>query len=607
MNEVVNLTSSGCECVLYTYNGTVTELAQTPGSKSANFTFDISQVPTHFIVNTTGAQCWYASFLVTASSFLFVDLILDIPFVISSTGCQFWLTLFVNNAPAFSNLTITSNLTMSSVVLQFATTGFSLMQSGDIPVITASSNNEDAPNINLLNQSYWLASQDLRQYPTWIQVAFEHRYFVDYTTVVFYKAGEHAGNFTVPLRIYLQCTNDEINWYTIGSWGVYVKEGGWYETTMAFNGLYPFSTYRLITDGGIFGVRQWQLFTDQECTCMDPNVHLVVNFNSTEGLVSITDQLVDIAYFENHTIFDGTLCVGVNNCTLYNEDVTFNGECNDVIYQAYTLNIPKTQTEIILIPTNASTLNPGYNYSVYDHIVGIPGFDLDIIQLAVSISNLLTTSELVSAYFYWYQYTGSPIINNTLFTNYIYYLLPGTYIVTPPGVNGAVRQWVPGTSNFTEAVNVSTWSNLVETGSACQAGTDTEDCGTNLRDIPIMPGYSCTLSQSQQVLQNNIKNASILETRSYTAQNLSQLQTYWNSWYEGILLSRKITQLQLDDCPTQTCPKEAPFRCKSGNCVLYDFQCNLRYNCPGNGCVYLSDVSDISTYQCACDVCYSSL
>ncbi len=604
-DKIVDITTSDCSCVLYSlFNSTNSSVISRDGTTNRrDFFFNTTQIPTHIIVTTVGSGCLYSQFHVVSSSYLFsgVDVETGFDYTIETEygECLSYLTLYLFDLPAFSTLSVYSNVTIELAILEFSIGGFSLLQTDNAFEITASSNNEDASNINLQNNSYWLASTDLRQYPTWIQIEFQNRYYVDFTKVIFYQAGELSTNFTLPLRIYLESTNDGINWFVIGSWGVYVQTGGWEERTLSFNSTIAYSTYRLIAPNGIFGVRQWYLYSKQICTCLD-GTHLVVNFNSTDGLISISEQLERVQFLYDHTgnTTDG-LCLDENDCTLLNRNVTFNGECNDAIYAAYQMGIPLTSTNLLVARFDINNITTNVTYEEYDHVTNISGFPYDVVQFITSSGVFYTDAELITNFYDWYEETGQPINNFTDPDNYIMYLFKGTLQVYPQPIP-QFWYWVEDTFIFDIYVIEYSWSDLVSSGKACLPGTDTFDCGSNARTIPLMNGYGCTPTPEQLSILFAIENTTIIVDKTYVASQLTELTNYWNAFYQSLILSRKITRLQLDFCEYQTCPKELPIKCKNGDCVAFKSHCDIRYNCPGNGCIELTDASTTIAYRCAC-------
>ncbi len=611
LDTLHGLIQEDCTCLLF--EASDAELTNTSlliediNRPNVTFEFAIEQVPTHVIVKTTGVNCDEALFQVFASSYLFSEVEVEIEYNITNDPepCEYWLTLYIDQTYAFSSLTVVAtdddiNISWSSML--FSIYGFSLFQQDPSPTFTASSNSEDAINVNLLNATYWMPETDIRHYPSWLRVDLSRNYYIDFTTVVFYYGGRDAGNFSIPIHVYLQASQDfGSSWYVLGAWGVYVEEGGWFSVSLVLNSTITYSSYRLIAPDGIFGVRQWGLYTQQECNCPGLYSNLVLNINSTEGIPSISQEMEDIAFLYAN-LNASEVCIAENNCTLQNQDVTNNGICNDVIGQAFLLKIPPTLTMVSDIVQNISStiiLNSeivNVNYTVYEYLTNPGDIGFDAVQFAQEESDFLSEEGIRDFFHNNYSEFNSFIANDTNGL-WIFFLETSTTNVFFNDTSLLDVYWINGTFSYESKQFENTWSDLVSTGTACAAGFDVNDCGPSNRLLPVLSGFFCVPTPRQVRLLNDITNATTLVTKGYYISNLTELTTYWTATYQNITLTRKVTRLKLDNCPGEVCSFDLPYKCPSGLCALSKRHCNPRYNCPGNGCVQLTDTN---SYRCAC-------
>lgn len=115
--------------------------------------------------------------------------------------------------------------------------------------------------------------------------------------IVFYEAGTiHGLSTEIPLQVQIQGWNS-MGWTSLAQFGVYVESGGWKEVLVNITtGNLTFSQFRLVAPGGRMGIRQWEIYTNQDCYCGN-GTWLSINLQSTAGLIDLTQTLVDIDYF----------------------------------------------------------------------------------------------------------------------------------------------------------------------------------------------------------------------------------------------------------------------------------------------------------------------
>ena len=153
-----------------------------------------------------------------------------------------------------------------------------------LPSIFASSNSGNAPLVGFyVNGSYWLSSGTLSEIPVWIEMKFQRQIYIDYVRVTFYKAGKKIGQTELPQIIWFQASSSSSReWFTIGYFGVYVGEGGWKTSSFSFNLTETYDRFRLISRSGQFGIRNWEIFANQNCLC-DDGSHLEIKFTNYSG------------------------------------------------------------------------------------------------------------------------------------------------------------------------------------------------------------------------------------------------------------------------------------------------------------------------------------
>lgn len=609
---------SSCGCLIYTpspYDILNSSVIQSDiNNLETWFEFNYTQIPTHLVVRLQ--ECVNnATFDIYFFSDFFSYLIQDVGYNLNVEDCVYWITLYMPSSPAYTNLTLISNTTMKWAVLEFSIEGFSLGQLAPSPIYSASSNTEDAANVNLQNLTYWRPDpySNETQRDVWLEVYFPlGPTYITSTKIVFYSGGSQLGNFSIPTRVYLQgitSNSDNIVYETLGSFGVFINGTGWLEFDIVLpSDIKSYHGYRLFARRD-FGVRQWYLFTNQICSCIDPylGVNPIMQIESTTLLATIYDELDTLQYYFDHINQSIGVCVSTDNCTLYNRNVSFNGVCNDVIYQASLLNIPREPfVNYTNLVTNITDLSPtGTNYTsvlIYDPDETFPYY---ILQFTNNTSIYLTRDEAIL----FYQ-DGSNFPPNTNFTLYVAYLESSyPFYVLPVSATGYNLFYdLPNLPlYFNYSFTVDKWADLVESGEACEAGTDSHDCGPSVRTIPLLSGFYCTPPQELYNLYGKVLNKTLNVTRGYFISNLTSLyytnETLWNITFYNISLTRTTTPVLLQNCEYQVCSEDPllTYRCPSGKCVAREEDCDNRYTCPGNGCILLTDVSVYNEYRCFCE------
>lgn len=613
------MVSSSCGCLVYTpspYDILNSSVVQSDiNDIETYFLFNYTQIPTHIVTKLTDCVN-NATFDVFFFSDFFSYLIQDVQYTANIEDCVYWLTIYMPASPAYTNITLISNTTMKWAILEFSIEGFSLGQLAPPPIYRASSNNADAGNVNLQNLTYWqpLPYSNETQREVWLEVFFPlGPTYITTTKIIFYSGGAQLGNFSIPVRVYLQGITHHKSvpvYETLASFGVFINETGWLEFNMVLpSDIKSYDGYRLYAERD-FGVRQWYLFTNQICSCISPYqwVNPIMQIESTALLATIYDELATLQYYFDHTNQSLGVCVSTDNCTLYNQNVSFNGICNDVIYQASLLNIPRQPvvnytTQI----TNVSDLSPaGVIYTsvlLYDPDETFPYY---ILQFTNNTSIYLTREEAVL--FYNQSSNFPPDTNFTLYVAYLesgypYYVLP----VSATGYNLFYDNPTTLPLYFNYSFTVDKWADLVETGEACPEGTDAHDCGPSIRTIPLLSGFYCTPPQELFDLYGKVLNKTLNVTRGYFISNLTSLyynnETLWNITFYNLTLTRTVTPILLQNCEYQVCSLDPylNYRCPSGKCVAREEDCDDRYTCPGNGCILLTDVSVYNEYRCFCE------
>jgi hypothetical protein len=601
------LTSTGCQGIIFTpdildvanYSTTVTGI----NSKSFSSTYRETQQVTQLVVKTT--TCTYpAQFEVWAGSFLFSNLTLpvQIDLVTNLTTCEFWITLEMLPAPAWTNLTVYSNTTISWVTTRFATFGFSLTNLLPGPTYTASSNPSLAPNVNLgSNASYWVSSNSRHEIPVFIQVEFAFPQVVDHMVIDFYMVGKNNMSNTIYVQGF---TNN--SWFGLGAMSLFVEEGGW--STVSF-GLTPnasYSMFRLITQAGRFGVRHWGIYSNQQFVCEDGS-SMIFRADSLTGLKSIQVLLDEIAFFEENV--DELACFGVNNCTIRvgsNTDaliqVANDGVCQDVYYMGSIAGLPR---RVALINSESLFIQATYEVTTEDLLPGI-----NVVQFTNLSSQIQSEAQLLTYYDAYLD--GSPTPANATFmfenvTVYFYYSSNNSVIQFNQSALSALF-YINETTELLFLYYAYEWGNLLTDGLSCQAGFDLADCGPYIRNVPLMPGVGCSLTYAQANLANLISNTTTLVNKTYFTSNFSELES-WSASFYNLQINRTYLPITLLNCAGgQVCEEGInSFMCLDGSCVQFPEDCDNRYTCPGNGCVQQTDASVLGNlvFRCACAPGYS--
>lgn len=623
MEKVNGLVGTDCQCLIFNpINQTNTSITTTPDfiTTRVNFRIGLEQFPQFVVVKTTGLDCNNSQFELVGLSTLFLNR--SIPFYYqngSVVNCEHWLTLIYPAEYAIQDILLISTDVIQWASIRFSVIGYSLtgLEFLGRPAATfrASSNEINSALVNTLNSSYWVSNNS--EIPVFIEVDLHAHYYVQYMSIIFYQSGVLIGNTTLPFRIFVQGWTID-SWYTIGSVGVYVEEGGWAERSLVFNLTQQFSKFRLITLEGVFGVRSWGIYSNQACSCLDGNF-LTLNLASLDGLPTVQSVLDELESYNTNLLGDG--CVYVNNCTIKISPNTIanfsnDGICQDAINLAFLTGF--TPTPVLINSTvfdNSILLNSTNVYKLYTWDL-LPG--VDTIQFAISTSLFLNRSEQLAFFTIGSVQLNSPNFppepseeNATYALNQtIYYLNQSTLITIstqdPRGDPYSQSIYVNGTFITLSNVYSVDYGDVIEKNMACCAGCDAADCGSSIRNKPIQTGVFCAYSPQQAQLLTLIQNTTILVNQTFYVNNLTLLSD-WNASYENVPLTRTEPITTLINCPEQVCLLPTPYRCPNGDCVEYMKDCKLRFDCPGNGCVEQTDASSFgnSVFRCACDVGYA--
>jgi hypothetical protein len=603
LDEFTRLKETACQCIIYNPLDITNQsvLVQANQSYELNITYGLDQVPEFLVVKTTGDGCELGNFTVIGlNEVLFVNISTGVSFLNgTNSACEHWLTLLYPAEIAIDRLLVQSVYPMSWVSLLFGVYGFSLTNLDYNFTFTASSNSEDSWNVDLRNGTYWLSSE-LDEQPS-IEVEFTRNFYVQSSHIIFYQAGQIDQNTTFPYRIYLQGYTGS-QWTTLASVGVYCEAGGWSERALTIDVPDNYYRFRLISPSGQFGVREWKLYSNQVCTCDDGSL-VSMQWGSLVGLPTIQSQLTSI---EDITIISNPGCLCENNCTIKTganiyQDVANDGVCQDAINIDYLLGLTPVTRLVNTTYQNLTTagLQP-MPYWLYTSNVST---GIDSVQFAASPSQFLPIEDQ----FQYFQRTqgynfflGSNVsaYNQTIYflnqTNNLQVILPDP--ITTSGAPYYYFYYVNNTDMMLVEEWIVDYQGVLENGYACIPGMDCADCGCNLRSSPVAPLTQCTFSYSQLQLLTLIQNGSIFVNQTYYVKNLTALQN-WTATYQSIPLVRKENIAYAANCPDQVCPYLTPYRCPNGQCVQYPSECQVRYDCPGNGCV---QQYPYNSYRCAC-------
>lgn len=583
-NEIDSLTTTGCNCLIYTSLNTTLSLTSDTGI----FDIENDQVPTHIVVTSSGSD-----FVVSATSTFFENITVDFSFdYIADTG-EWFLTLYTDPAPAFTQINVSVTGLVSATLL-LSPQAFSLFQLDPQPTFRASSNSVNASNVNLLNSSYWLSSTyDL---PVFLIADMGRYTYPNASTIIFYK----AGNATIEDHIYLQGRNGQ-TWVTLGGVGAYVEEGGWLEKQIYFNTSLAFDKYRLISLGAQFGIRRWDIFAEQLCTC-DDNSILTLQLTDLREVPTLDDLLSEIAYFEEHIGRNGN-CSCENACVItagtnLTVDVSNDGVCQDFRGMAPYMGFDLSP----IVSTVFTQVIEGFSIREYSSYTS----ELAVVQFANDAQFLLDSEEIDQFYPLYSEGVNikTNLTNGSLVVLLIYYFRVSDFVVVPYNDSLLLPKltYVNNTNNITVTTFATAIGSIISQGISCNSGDDCADCGPSSRDMNEMPGYTCSLTAAQNLLLSDISSQNVLVNKTLYIRNLTGLS--YTAFYQDITLSRRVPFYSLIDCPLQTCATTVPFQCPDGSCVATPDGCATLYTCPGNGCVEQTDVSNLKAYRCACSPGY---
>jgi hypothetical protein len=611
------LTNTSCQCIIYDPQPGESTNSSLTVYGFAEFNISLSQVPQFLILKTSGVDCNNSNEVnVTAlNPRLFINR--TIPVIVLQgdvSNCEHWYTLTWPNEQAISRVVVESTQTIEWATLTFSVNGFSLTSLSPSTIFRATSQ-ELSPSsvVELRNGTFWSSNQTTL--PVFIEMDLGRAVLVNYVTVVFYESGVKFGTSEIPWRIYLQgWLTAKGGWKSIVSFGVYVERGGWAERSLSIENPEQFSKFRLITEYGNFAIRQWFMYTNQACLCEDGSL-LTLELTSTLGLPTIQSILNEIDAYNPELI--GAGCVCTNECNLKigieGSNSTFNfandGQCEDAINVAFIQGFTPVAE---LIANQTVEITPG-PYKLYTHEV-FPG--VSSIQTATNESLFLGLADQQ------FLYTGQeqsnfpnfpPVPNDPNVTqapNQTIYYFNTTTLVTiptqiPRGDPYNVITYINGTFFFLVQNYTINYGGVVERGDACCAGCDCDDCGSSIRNQPIQTGVRCDFTPEQSRLLELMGLGNVLVNQTYYVQNLTaSLNTNWTAIYENIVTTRTQAVSVLANCPGQVCELPNHYRCLNGRCVQYAEECEVLYNCPGNGCVQQTDAASPGNvaYRCACQL-----
>lgn len=640
-----NVLNGGCGCLVYsgyqagmkesTSNLNVSEyfqMAYNVNSDSYRFDFYPENVIEYVLVEFDMCDGTEAFELLGGSQYFSSSEYQTVRYETSNNGssvgnwvynCQYYLNLVYNPSLVFTNLTVITNSSfpMVNVTLAFMKYGFSLMElqetKGIDVQVRASSNQQDAYKVIWLGSGGWRSSGSLHENPITLEFSYTFNSYMTNYLIIFKTAGRKSGNFIIPLRVYIQGSNDMDFWYSIDSFQIYIDPlwGGdpYSDSRYQVHRYVPilnqtYAHYRLMSTSFILDVLHVDLFTNVTCECnwsdvnltnplRDPYFGIGIQLSGLEGLENITAQ-TDEYYrlLDNFNTFDGCLCT--DNCTLMDESATFNGICNDVIYQASLLGITEDSSEqlvIIYTPNNFSQTTADYVYQGY-YVTPFIDSGYMTVQFYTNIDDVM---DLDAQETYFLTYGGVlPLVNETTGL-YIYYM-NSSYFIVGMGDDANIWQWVYGTLNVTYTQYYTVYGNLINTGAACAAGTDCGDCGFSTRKNVLSPGQTCNPFNPFNAF-NGLFNQSVnLYYRSLVVNNLNTIVTPWYGEIQRLTFDLERPSLYLESCGGEVCPRDTPWKCDNGRCVRRKSDCFDTYTCPGNGCIKLTNSSDFGAYRCAC-------
>ena len=643
---VAAVVNGGCRCLVY--NGWQAVPVKETGSslyfqQATNvntyehmFVFNAENLPEYIVVsfdscvgsetfNITGGSIYFQA---GASSVIYYDT----PNNGSAVGnwvsaCEYYLTLDYDPNIVFTNLTIRSNsiFPMVNITLSFAKYGYSLIQTelglGKNVTVNATSNSNSAANILFLGDVGWHSSYSLHENPVIVQISFQMQYYASHYLVVFNKAGLTVGGFKIPLHVYVQGSNNNIRWYDLDNFQIYI-DPEWqqdpytderYQVIRNISAMNEtFSLYRFMTFGSTLNILHVDIFSNTTCLCeasqlTDPNTSYIISdpyfgvaiqLSGLDGLENITAQM-ETYYHRINSVSSTVGCIAVNNCTIYNVDVTSDGICNDVIYQAYRLGITPGNIvvdEVVYSPNNISFLTSEFVYHGYLFSQGITtGVD------AVQVYTLLNTTLDGTALLDFYNLYGGAVTLYSLDTGlYVYFLRAGTPYIIGYGSSQFNFTWVENTIYIKYTAYDDVYGDLINSGAACLAGYDYTDCGCSTRIPVLFPGLTCYTENPLSRYRGFDGAPASLFYRSYYVSNLQQLENTWYASIQRLKLTLEKPVVTMRTCGDEVCENGKLYKCKNGRCVKHKSECALLYTCPGNGCVKMTDASDYSAYRCAC-------
>lgn len=643
-----SLNNGDCKCLFFNgWQAAVNNSFILEGNEASNtfmklvntnvfdYTFYIypENIPEFFVIEFSECD-GYESFDILAGSYLFrSDEYYRINYVTGNDGsaisnwvknCQYYLSLEFDPALVFTNISISTNSTfpMRNITLSFLKYGFSLFnlqENGfnDV-VITSSSNQNNVSNILYIGDEGWKSSSSLRENPVYINFNFKRGYYLNSYLIIFRNAGRIIGDYEIPLAGYLQGSNDGVSYYTLDTFSIFkmfnASENPYvysdyqvYRKVPVFNS--TFNTFRILSYGQQLDILHVDLYTNTSCTCENnagfngsyssSDFGVAVQMFNLDGLLNLT-SLLDIYIDEINHLNNSIPCLSYNNCTVMNEDATFNGVCNDALYQAFLLGIRENIeyiTELIYTPNNFSIFTSEYVYTGYYFTADIPGLEYSSVQFFVNHSSLLDAGEMVE---YYEEFNGTNNLVDIDTGLYIYYLIKNSNRIVGLNTQGYEWQWDTNTTNVIVKYTETTFGTLVQNGVACDAGFDVADCGASSRTVPIYPGLTCNPPNPYDKVWQMFNESDILYYRTVYIEQFQNIRSNWYSEIQNLRLTLTLPRLQLLNCGEEVCDKENPYLCDNGKCAKSKKLCDLRYTCPGNGCVELTDASELKYYRCAC-------
>lgn len=590
------------------------------------FEFVAESIPQ--VINIQFEECdGYESFIIVGgSSYFLTETSVNIDYTTKNIGdsignwvrsCEYFLTLLYDNNMVLTNMTIETNSTypMSNITIELAFYGISLIETQSIQtgVVTfASSNDDSSSNVLYLGSEGWSSSHLLYENPVYIGIYLSMEYYLNSYFIIFKGSGRLYGEFKLPQQYYLQGSNNYDDWYNLDNFSLYI-DSSWdsdpytdnryqiFRTIPEVNSTY--SIYRLITFGFPMDLLYLNLYSNVLCLCPGysdmNNFGLAFQIENLTGLLNTTAEYELYQYRINNTVVIDN-CISTNNCTLFGTDVTYNGICNDVKYQAYLLGIEEetyVKNEVYYTPNNITSGTSTFDYQYYLYENDLEYLNLGVIQFAVSVDDFLSNSALIVFYD---ETFGLQTLADNVTGLIVMYTTKDTTLWYPFSTTLDEWEWEPGTFNIYEREYGSKWGDLIERGAACELGTDYIDCGGSNRIPPLLPGVGCVILNPLNVFRGFPGSSSSYFYRAYFLYGFNGIIGDWFATFINIPLTRTKSRLYLRECGDEVCYIDNPYKCKNGECVKNRDLCKDRYTCPGNGCVKLLDISAYDAYRCAC-------